>query len=113
MKSVDEVIRLQIMRLLETNPELTQRELADALGISLGSTNYCLRAMIGKGLVKAENFRQSRNKKRYAYFLTPAGVAEKLQVTRSFLQRKQVEYQALKSEIARLRRELDGEPQDS
>ena len=106
MNSVDEATRLQIMRLLADNPELTQRELAEALGISLGATHYCLRALIGKGLVKAENFRKSSNRRRYAYFLTPMGLTEKVRATRAFLVRKQAEHEALQQEIARLRREL-------
>jgi EPS-associated MarR family transcriptional regulator len=106
MNSIDEATRLQIMRLLADNPELTQRELAGALGISLGATHYCLRALIRKGLVKADNFRHSSNRRRYAYFLTPTGLAEKVRATRAFLERKQAEHEVLRQEIARLRREL-------
>jgi EPS-associated MarR family transcriptional regulator len=106
MNPISDSTRLQIMRLLSDNPELTQRELADALGISLGATHYCLRALINKGLVKAENFRQSSNRRRYAYFLTPKGLTEKVRATRAFLERKQAEHAALQQEIVRLRQEL-------
>jgi EPS-associated MarR family transcriptional regulator len=77
MTPIDEATRLQIMRLLADNPELTQRELAEALGISLGSTHYCLRALIRTGLVRAENFRKSSNRRRHGYFLTPIDLTEK------------------------------------
>ena len=106
MNPISDSTRLQIMRLLSDNPELTQRELADALGISLGATHYCLRALINKGLVKAENFRQSSTRRRYAYFLTPQGLTEKVRATRAFLERKQAEHAALQQEIVRLRQEL-------
>ena len=97
------------MRLLAETPELTQRQLAEALGVSLGATNYCLRALIGKGFVKAENFRKSHRKRAYIYLLTPAGVAEKLHVTRRFLAHKQAEYEAIQKEIEELRKELPSE----
>jgi MarR family transcriptional regulator, temperature-dependent positive regulator of motility len=106
---LDDENRLKVMRLLADNPELTQRDLARALGISLGATNYCLRALIDKGLVKAENFRHSKRKRAYTYLLTPAGIAEKLRVTRRFLARKQAEHEAIQHEIELLRRELQQE----
>ncbi|WP_084222624.1 MarR family EPS-associated transcriptional regulator [Thioalkalivibrio paradoxus] len=109
MKPFPEETRLKVMRLLAENPELTQRELAEALGISLGATNYCLRALIDKGLVKAENFRKSHRKRAYLYTLTPSGIAEKLRVTRAFLARKQAEYVAIEREIEQLRQELQEE----
>ncbi len=90
------------MRLLEANPDLTQRQLADALGVSVGGLNYCLKALIQKGFVKVGNFRQSKNKFGYAYLLTPAGASEKARLTASFLQRKMQEYEAIKSEIEAL-----------
>ena len=109
MKTIPEEIRLKLMRVLADNPDLTQRQLADALGVSLGATNYCLRALIDKGLVKASNFRNSRSKRAYSYLLTPAGITEKLRVTRAFLARKQAEHAAIQKEIEELRRELTSE----
>lgn len=101
----------RIMRLIEENPELTQRQLAKQLGVSVGKVNYCLNALIEKGLVKAKNFARSNNKAKYAYFLTPQGAEEKLTLTVNFLRRKQTEYAALKQEIALLEQELKDEQQ--
>lgn len=100
---------LQALRVLERNPELSQRELAKELGVSLGKTHYILSSLIDVGLVKANNFRRSDNKLGYAYLLTPKGIAEKAAVTARFLVRKQEEYTALKREIEVLRSELDAE----
>ena len=110
LKTLPEETRLQALRLLAENPELTQRELSDELGISLGATNYVLRALIDQGWVKAENFRKSHRKRAYLYLLTPAGLAEKLRVTRAFLALKQAEYRAIEKEIDALRRELRNLP---
>jgi EPS-associated MarR family transcriptional regulator len=96
------------MRLLEQNPQFSQRQLADTLGISLGAVNYCLRALVEKGEVKIRNFRAADNKLRYAYILTPAGLRRKSLLTADFLQRKLHEYNALKAEIAALRAEVGG-----
>jgi EPS-associated MarR family transcriptional regulator len=96
---------LRVMRTLEANPNLSQRELAERLDISLGKTNYCLKALLDKGLIKMQNFRNSRNKLAYAYLLTPAGVAAKTALTARFLKRKMAEYEALKQEIEELKRE--------
>ncbi len=93
------------LRLLQENPDLTQREIAKELGVSLGSVNYCLKALADKGLVKMRNFRASKNKLGYAYLLTPRGVKEKLALTEGFLNRKLKEYEALKVEIATLKAE--------
>jgi len=101
-----EETRLKVLRLLAENPALSQRELAAALGVSLGATNYCLRALIERGLVKAENFRKSHRKRAYAYLLTPAGIAEKLRMTRRFIAIKQAEYDALRQQLEELRQEL-------
>ena len=98
---------LKLLKALETNPSATQRELAQALGISLGKANYCLRALIDKGLVKANNFRNNRNKLAYAYLLTPKGIEEKVRLTSRFLKRKMAEYEALKAEIEQLRQEVE------
>jgi EPS-associated MarR family transcriptional regulator len=97
---------LQVLRLLESNPRVNQRGLAEALGISLGKTNYCLRALMSKGLIKVQNFRNSDNKLAYAYLLTPAGITEKANLTARFLKRKVVEYELLNREIEQLRQEL-------
>ena len=97
--------RYKILKHLEADPEISQRELAKALGISLGRANYCLKALIEKGLVKAKNFKNSSNRSAYAYYLTPTGFEEKARVTVQFLKRKVAEYEALKGEIESLRRE--------
>lgn len=96
------------MRLLEENPEMSQRDLADKLGMSLGGLNYCLKALINKGFVKLDNFQNSRHKLKYAYVLTPAGIAQKVAMTGRFLKRKMDEYEALRKEIEGLKRELQG-----
>ncbi len=98
--------QLRLLRLLERNPQASQRDLAAELGISLGKTNYCLRALVERGLVKARSFRNSRNKQAYVYRLTSRGLEEKARVTLRFLARKQREYAALKAEIEELKREV-------
>jgi EPS-associated MarR family transcriptional regulator len=108
--AMNEEIHYRLLRVLEANPQISQRELAQALDISLGKANYCLKALIDKGLVKASNFRNSRNKLAYAYLLTPHGVEEKARVTLGFLRRKMAEYEALQQEIEQLRRELEQSP---
>ena len=95
--------RSKILRLLETDPTISQRQLAHALGISVGRANYCLQALIEKGLVKANNFKNSRNKKAYMYLLTRRGIEEKTKVTAQFLMRKVADYEALEKEIEQLR----------
>ena len=95
----------RVMRLLQENPDLTQRELADRLGLSLGALNYCLRALVEKGMVKMQNFSGSKNKFGYVYVLTPTGLAERARLTQRFLQRKLVEFEALKAEIDALKGE--------
>lgn len=99
---------LAVLRLLEQRPEMSQRELSDALGLSLGRTHYVLHALLDKGLVKARNFRRSGNKLAYAYVLTPSGMREKLRLTRAFLSRKEAEFEAMRQMIATLRGELSG-----
>ena len=99
---------LKALRLLEQNPEMTQRELAEALGVSVGAANYCLKALVEKGWVKLENFQKNPNKLGYLYLLTPMGIAAKAQLTASFLRRKMEEYEALRTEIEHLRAEVDG-----
>lgn len=100
---------LRVLRVLEAEPELTQRELASRLGISLGKANYCIRALLGQGYIKARNFGNSRNKRAYLYKLTPEGMAAKLHATRRFLARKELEYRQLAREIESLRGELADE----
>lgn len=102
---IQEETHFRIMRLLQDNPDLTQRELAARLGISVGSLNFCLNALIDKGFVKMANFQKSKNKFKYVYLLTPQGIAEKVTLTSRFLQRKMAEYDALKVEIEALKAE--------
>ena len=99
---------LRALRLLEQNPEMTQRELAEALGVSVGAANYCLKALVEKGWVKLENFQKNPNKLGYLYLLTPMGFSAKAQLTTSFLRRKMMEYEVLRTEIDQLRAEVDG-----
>ena len=102
---LDEQTRYRLLKLLEANPELSQRQLAQALGISVGKVNFCLNALIERGLVKARNFRNSRNKLAYMYFLTPAGFEEKARVSLRCLKQKLQEYERICAELAELRRE--------
>lgn len=96
---------LKVLRLLQANPQMKQRELARALGVSLGKTNFCLKALLDKGLLKMDNFQSSRRKLAYAYLLMPAGIAAKASLTNRFLVRKRDEYDALRIEIELLRTE--------
>ena len=105
---MSEDTNLKLLRILERDPNISQRELSRSLGISLGKVNYCLRAFLEKGWVKTQNFRQSNNKLAYAYILTPAGIKRKAEITVKFLQRKQREYKELEKEIERLRTEVEG-----
>ena len=99
-------VDLELLRQLEVEPQVNQRGLADRLGLSLGKANYCLRALVRKGLVKIHNFRRSDNKLAYAYVLTPKGVQEKARLTLAFLALKQEEYERLQAEITRLKVEV-------
>jgi EPS-associated MarR family transcriptional regulator len=101
-----ETAHYRILRVIEAQPEISQRELSRVLGVSLGKTHYLLKALLKKGLVKARNFRRSDNKLGYAYLLTPAGIAAKLSLTKAFLAYKELEYEGMREEIAQLRREL-------
>jgi EPS-associated MarR family transcriptional regulator len=92
--------------MLQDNPDLTQREIAQALGLSTSGLNYCLKALIDKGWVKVQNFSQSKNKFGYIYVLTPLGISQKMALAASFLMRKMKEYEALKTEIDDVRGEL-------
>jgi EPS-associated MarR family transcriptional regulator len=93
----------RVMSILQDNQDFTQRELAEKLGISVGGLNYCLKALMKKGMVKMKNFANSKNKFGYVYVLTPTGMAEKAAITHRFLQRKMLEHEALKAEIEALR----------
>ena len=98
--------RYQLLKLIEENPELSQRQIAAAIGVSLGKVNFCLRALIEIGSVKVANFSRSPNKKAYVYLLTPKGIEEKAKVTLRFLAKKQNEYEELKREINKLKNEV-------
>jgi EPS-associated MarR family transcriptional regulator len=102
----------KIMRILQETPDLTQRELADHIGVSVGGLNYCLNALIDKGFVKMQNFQSSKNKFKYVYLLTPQGIAEKVALTSHFLKRKIEEYEALKVEITVLKSEVNSQGND-
>jgi EPS-associated MarR family transcriptional regulator len=106
--SIPDSAELELMRALDANNQLSQRELATSLGMSLGKANYCLRALIAKGFVKVQNYRRSSNKMAYLYLITPEGVRAKAALTRKFLARKVAEYDALRLEIETLRRESNG-----
>lgn len=97
--------RYRILKLLENNPTASQREIARELGVSLGRVNYCLQALIEKGLIKVNNFRKNESKRVYLYYLTPRGMQEKTKVTVRFLKAKLDEYESLKREVAQLQRE--------
>ena len=97
----------RVMRILQDNPDITQRELAQQLGISVGGLNYCLKALVEKGWVKMKNFAHSKNKFGYVYVLTPSGMAEKAAITHRFLQRKMDEYEALEAGIEALKSEVE------
>ena len=107
---IQEEMRFKVLRALEQQPDLSQRQLADMLGVSLGKANYLLHALLDKGLLKARNFRNSQNKLAYAYLITPGGLAEKAALTRGYLERKSQEYEALRDEIERLKAELASSP---
>lgn len=103
---MNEEISYRLFKLIEENPDISQRELAKAMGISLGKTNYCLKALMDKGWLKACNFKNSNNKIAYAYVFTPSGLGEKAKITARYLKNKVREYETLKSEIEKLRQEV-------
>ena len=106
---LDEETRFRLLRLLQDNPELSQRQLALELGVSVGKVNYSLRALLDRGLVKVRNFRDSQNKLAYAYYLTPKGAEERVRATAQFLKRKMKEYEQIRDEIEELKREVGRE----
>jgi EPS-associated MarR family transcriptional regulator len=97
----------RVLRLFETNPHMSQRELARKLDVSLGKANYCVRALVRKGWVKATNFKDSRNKSAYMYLLTPRGIDQKAALTLEFLRTKTREYEELRAELDQIRRDAD------
>ena len=106
MSQINQEIHLKLLRYLEEHPQVSQRELAEQLGVSLGKANYCLKALVGRGLVKARNFKNNANKRAYLYLLTPKGIEAKARISVRFLQLKMEEYEALRAEIEQLRNEL-------
>ena len=108
LKTIDPDVHFRVLHLLEEEPELTQRELAEKLGISLGGANFCLKALINIGHIKVGNFSKNPDKSVYLYLLTPQGIAEKAKLTSGFLKRKMAEYRALKKEIESVRSNLKG-----
>jgi len=100
-------IHYRIFKLIEVRPDISQRQLARALGVSLGKTNYCFRALIDKGQVKARNFQRNPSKRNYVYLLTHKGIEEKAQLTARFLKRKMAEYESLNVEIEQLKNEFE------
>jgi len=99
LKKIDPDVYFRVLHILEEKPNLTQRELAERLGISLGGVNYCLKALIDIGHIKAGNFKKNPDKSLYLYLLTPKGISEKAHLTAGFLKRKMTEYHALKQKI--------------
>lgn len=95
----------RVLKLIEAEPQISQRQLANRMGVSIGKANYCIKALIDKGFVKLKNFRRSDNKLAYAYLLTPSGIEEKARLTLSFLRMKEAEYEQIKREIAELQAE--------
>ncbi len=104
---LQEDTHFRVLRLLQENPEMSQRELAEAVGVSVGGMHYVLSALIDKGLVKLGNFSAAKDKRRYAYVLTPKGIARRAALTRAFMVRKMEEYEALRAEIEDLASEMD------
>ena len=105
--TLHEETHLKVLRLLQASPAINQRALAQTLGVSLGKANYCLNALVAKGLLKVNNFKNNDNKLSYAYLLTPKGITEKAALTKRFLKRKTQEYDLLKAEIELLTSEVD------
>ena len=103
---MNDELQHRIFKIIEQRPSINQRELSRELGISLGKANYCLKALVGKGWVKINNFRNNHNKLAYAYILTPSGIDEKASVTLRYLKRKMREYDELKLAVEELKKEL-------
>ena len=107
MPMLTDLQRLELLKLLQQQPQMSQRDLAQAMGVSLGKANYCLKALMEKGFVKLARFRANPDKRQYAYLLTAAGLKEKTRITLAFLRRKVLEYETLAKEIQQLRGELE------
>lgn len=103
-----EDLHFRVLRMLQDRPDMSQRDLAEALGVSNGKLHYCMQALIEKGMVKLGNFANSKHHLGYAYLLTPKGIAQKASMTTRFLKRKMAEYEALRTEIALLQAEMNG-----
>ena len=101
-----EQAQLRVLKIFEAQPEISQRQLAEEMGVSVGKANYLIKALLQKGHIKAGNFLRAQDKLKYAYLLTPEGLSAKLQLTRDYLARKEVEYHAIKAEIEAMRMEL-------
>jgi len=101
-----EDVYFRVLRLLESRPDASQREIAEELGVSLGAINYCVKALINKGHIKLANFKASKNKLGYVYVLTPEGIAHRAQLAAGFIKRKIAEFEAITAEIEQLRAEL-------
>ena len=112
LNQTNQETHLKVLREIEGNPEITQRELAQQLGVSLGKVNYCLKALIDRGWVKANNFKNSNNKAAYAYLLTPNGIEHKAKITVRFLKQRMSDYEEIKQEIAELEAEVNGQSKD-
>jgi len=104
---MNDYLEIKLIRELESKPQLSQRQLSMRCNVSLGSIHYCLSALIEKGFIKAKNFKNSKNKLAYSYILTPSGLAHKQKITMEFLKRKQMEFELMKDEIAKLEGELN------
>ncbi len=104
--SSHEEAHLRILKIVEAEPDISQRQLAVRLSVSLGKTNFLIKALLEKGLIKAGNFRRAENKFKYVYLLTPKGFGERVRMTRAYLARKEAEYEALQAEIKALRQEM-------
>jgi len=106
-KRIEAEEMLILMRVINENPQMTQRDLSSRLGLSLGKINFLIKSLIEKGFIKADNFKNSNNKISYLYLLTPAGIEEKTKITYRFLKRKMEEYEKLENEIRHLKKEVD------
>jgi MarR family transcriptional regulator, temperature-dependent positive regulator of motility len=107
-KQIDPDIHFRVLNALEENPHITQRELAEKLGVSLGGINFCLKALVEIGHLKINNFQKNSNKSAYLYLLTPSGLSNKAILATSFLKRKMDEYKALKMEIDLVKSKIKG-----
>ncbi|HCS92117.1 MAG: MarR family EPS-associated transcriptional regulator [Thiohalocapsa sp. PB-PSB1] len=108
-RALNDELHYRVLKHLQANPKASQRELAHALGISLGRTNYCVRAFIERGWVRAQSFRRSNNKRAYAYLLTPEGIEQKARLLARFITRKEAKYDALQVELEQLTAEAEAE----